>query len=40
MGKAMSKFNTFLLQRLVNCMSSVDNLIVSADMCEHISFKC
>ena len=28
----MSKFNTLLLQRLANFMSSVDKLIVSADM--------
>ena len=28
----MSMFNTLLLQRLANFMSSVDNLIVSADM--------
>ena len=28
----MSRFNTLLLQRLANFMSSVDKLIVSADM--------
>ena len=28
----LSKFNTLLLQRLANCMSSVDKLIVSPDM--------
>ena len=28
----MSKFNTLLLQRLANFMSSVDKLIASADM--------
>ena len=28
----MSKFNTLLLQRLANFMSSEDKLIVSADM--------
>ena len=28
----MSKFNTLPLQRLANFMSSVDKLIVSADM--------